>query len=121
MNYRSVMLFGPARLVDDTDEATMALDAIVDHILPGRSGELRRPTSKEVAGTTVIAIPIDVASAKVRTGGPLDDADDLESQAWAGVVPIRLVAGAPVPSDDLAPGIAVPPSVVALAARLDNG
>lgn len=118
MNYRSVMLFGPARLVDDTDEATQALDAIVDHMLPGRSGEIRRPTAKEVAATTVIALPIDVASAKVRTGGPLDDADDVAAGGWAGVVPIRLVAGTPVPSDDCGAGVGVPPSVTELARRL---
>lgn len=118
MNYRSVMLFGPARLVDDGDEATQALDAIVDHILPGRSGEIRRPTAKEVAATTVIALPIDVASAKVRTGGPLDDADDVAAGGWAGVVPIRLVADAPIPSDDLAAGVAAPPSVIEIVRRL---
>ncbi len=114
MNYRSAMLFGPARLVDDADEATQALDAIVDHILPGRSGEIRRPTAKEVAATTVIALPIDIASAKVRTGGPLDDADEVAAGGWAGVVPIRLVAGTPQPSDDLGLGVQVPPSVVEL-------
>ncbi len=118
MNYRSVMLFGAARLVDDTDEARRALDAIVDHMLPGRSGELRRPTDKEVAATTVIALAIDVASAKVRTGGPLDDADDVAAGGWAGVVPIRMVADAPLPADDLGEGIAVPPSVVELVRRL---
>lgn len=118
MNYRSVMLFGPARLVDDLDEATRALDAIVDHILPGRSREIRRPTAKEVAATTVIALAIDVASAKVRTGGPLDDADDVAVGGWAGVVPIRLAAGAPIPAGDLRDGVAVPPSVVEIVRRL---
>jgi nitroimidazol reductase NimA-like FMN-containing flavoprotein (pyridoxamine 5'-phosphate oxidase superfamily) len=118
MNYRSVMLFGPARLVDDIDEATRALDAVVDHILPGRSGEIRRPTAKEVAATTVIALPIDAASAKVRTGGPLDDADDVAAGGWAGVVPIRLVADAPIPADDLGDDVAVPPSVVEIVRRL---
>lgn len=118
MNYRSVMLFGPARLVTDHDEAVRALDAVVDHILPGRSTELRRPTDKEVAATTVVALPIDIASAKVRTGGPLDDADDVAAGGWAGVVPIRLAAGAPLPADDLSPEAQVPRSVVELIRRL---
>ena len=111
MNYRSVMLFGAARLVDDADEKSRALDAIVEHVLPGRSAEIRRPTDKELAATKVIALPIDLASAKVRTGDPEDDPADLSGDAWAGVIPMRVVADDPVPAANLADGITVPPSV----------
>ena len=111
MNYRSVMLFGTARLVDDTVEKSRALDAIVEHVLPGRSAEIRLPTDKELAATKVIALPIDLASAKVRTGDPDDDPADLAGDAWAGVIPLRVTADDPVPAANLADGIAVPPSV----------
>jgi hypothetical protein len=118
MNYRSVMLFGAGRLVDDADEKALALDAIVDHVLPGRSAELRRPTDTEVAATKVIALPIDLAPAKVRTGDPEDDPTDLDGDAWAGVLPLRVVADDPVAAANLADGIAVPRSVRDRAASL---
>jgi uncharacterized protein len=111
MNYRSVMIFGPARLVTDADEILLALDAIVDHVLPGRSAEIRRPTAKELAATKVIALPIDVASSKVRTGPPNDDPDDLDSLVWAGTVPLQIVAAPPVPAPNLPAGVRVPQSV----------
>jgi nitroimidazol reductase NimA-like FMN-containing flavoprotein (pyridoxamine 5'-phosphate oxidase superfamily) len=113
MNYRSVMIFGRARLVDDPDEAMRALDAIVDHVLPGRPVEIRRPTPKEIAATKVIALPLDEASAKVRIGDPKDDPADVDTDVWAGTVPLRLVAGAPVPAANLAAHVPVPPSVIA--------
>lgn len=119
MNYRSVMIFGSARLVDDPAEAMVALDAIVDHVLPGRSAEIRRPTAKELAATKVIAMPIGEASAKVRTGDPNDDPTDLASDAWAGTIPLRLVAGEPVPAVNLPGDIPTPPS--AQAARRQIG
>ena len=111
MNYRSVMVFGPARMVTDADETLLALDEIVDHVLPGRSAEIRRPTAKELAATKVIALPIDVASAKVRTGPPNDDPDDFDSSVWAGIVPVQIVAAPPVPAPNLPAGVRVPPSV----------
>lgn len=111
MNYRSVMVFGPARLVTDAEERLLALDAIVDHVLPGRSAEIRRPTAKELAATKVIALPIDIASTKVRTGPPNDDPDDLHSSVWAGIVPLQIVAASPVPAPNLPAGVPVPPSV----------
>jgi nitroimidazol reductase NimA-like FMN-containing flavoprotein (pyridoxamine 5'-phosphate oxidase superfamily) len=114
MNYRSVMVFGRARLVVEPDEAELALDAIVDHVLPGRSAEIRRPTHRELAATKVIALPIDAASAKVRTGHPNDDPADLDSPVWAGTVPLQIVAGAPLPAPNVPEGVGVPASVRAL-------
>lgn len=112
MNYRSVMVFGKARLVSDADENLKALDAIVNHVLPGRSAEVRRPTSKEVAATKVIALALDQASAKVREGDPNDDPSDLDSAVWAGTIPMRLVADEPIPAQNLAANIQVPMSVL---------
>jgi hypothetical protein len=114
MNYRSVMVFGRARLVVEPDEAMLALDAIVDHVLPGRSAEIRRPTRRELAATKVVALPIDAASAKVRTGHPYDDRADLDSSVWAGTVPLQIVAGAPLPAPNVPEGVGVPASVRAL-------
>ena len=111
MNYRSVMVFGRARLVDDPDEVRTALDAIVEHVAPGRSLEVREPTSLEIKATKVIALSLETASAKVRTGDPEDDPDDLGSDVWAGVVPISTQVGDPVPAANLAPGLPVPASV----------
>lgn len=118
MNYRSVMIFGNARLVDDPTEVGRALDAIVDHVLPGRSAEVRRPTTKELAATKVLALPIDQASAKIRTGDPNDDPADITSDTWAGTIPLEVVAGAPIPAGDLPAGIPVPPSVRSVLRRL---
>ncbi len=111
MNYRSVMIFGRARLVEEPDEIRAALDAIVEHIAPGRSGEVREPTPTEIRATKVISLPIDEASAKIRLGDPTDDPADLDSQAWAGVVPLEMHAGAPIPAANLSSIMAVPPSV----------
>jgi nitroimidazol reductase NimA-like FMN-containing flavoprotein (pyridoxamine 5'-phosphate oxidase superfamily) len=111
MNYRSVVVLGQPRLVDDPAEKIRALDVIVDHVIPGRTKELRAHTDLELRQTTVLALPITEASAKARTGGPGDDPADLDGDAWAGVLPLRLVPGDPIPADDLRPGIPVPPSV----------
>ncbi len=111
MNYRSVVVFGEPRVVDDPVEKERALAAITDHVLPGRWDESRPMTDAEVRGTLVVAVPLDEASAKVRTGPPEDDEADRELSIWAGVVPLVLVAGAPVPTPDLIGGADVPPSV----------
>ena len=95
MNYRSVMLFGQATAVTDPAEKTTALLAIVDHMQAGRSAETRSPTASELRATLVVRLVIDEGSAKVRTGGPIDDPEDSELPYWAGVVPITLVRGAP--------------------------
>ncbi|MEA3078341.1 MAG: uncharacterized protein QOF60_3249 [Actinomycetota bacterium] len=97
MNYRSVMLFGSAELVTDGDEKLSALLAIVDHMEPGRSAACRPPTESELRSTLVVRFPIDEGSAKVRTGGPIDDAEDVALPHWAGVIPLALVRGEPVP------------------------
>jgi uncharacterized protein len=110
-NYRSAMLLGRARLVAERDEQLAALEAIVEHIVPGRWAEARQPTENELKATTVLALPIEEASAKVRTGGPVDDEPDYELPVWAGVLPLVSETRAPLPDPRLAPGIAVPHSV----------
>lgn len=94
MNYRSVVAFGRARVLEG-DEKARALDAFVDHVVPGRSAEARRADERELAATLVVAVPLDEASAKVRTGPPHDDDTDLALDVWAGVVPVSLVRGSP--------------------------
>jgi hypothetical protein len=108
MNYRAVMLFGTAVAVTDPDEADRALRAIVEHVIPGRLPDVRPPSREEVAGTLVLRFPIEEASAKIRSGGPLDDEADYALETWAGVVPLRLVAGAPEADERLAPGAKLP-------------
>ncbi len=108
INYRSVMIFGPARLVDDPAEKSEALRIISEHLIPGRWEDVRPPSEKETAATTVIAIELNEVSAKVRTGNPVDDEEDLKVPAWAGVLPLELLPGKPV-DDGLVPeGIPVP-------------
>lgn len=112
LNYRSVVVFGTTRAVVDQDERATAFKAITEHVLPGRWDEGRQPNVKEDKGTKLLAITISEASAKVRTGPPGDDDEDLDSGIWAGVIPIALVAGQPIPAPDLDAGIEVPPSVI---------
>jgi uncharacterized protein len=100
MNYRSAVVMGPGRLVDDDAELVHALDLIVDHVVPGRSATLRPHTRKELAATVVIAVPLAEASVKARSGGPSDDADDLAAGVWAGVVPLSVTAGAIEPDGE---------------------
>jgi uncharacterized protein len=107
-NYRSVMLLGTARLVRETAEKRAALEAIVEHIVPGRWPDVRAPTDKEMKATSVLAMAIDEASAKVRSGGPVDDEEDYALDTWAGVIPLQGGAGAPIADERLAAGIALP-------------
>jgi hypothetical protein len=107
-NYRSVVLIGGATLVDDLDEKRAALQAVVEHIVPGRWADIRAPNENELKATSVLAIPIDEASAKVRSGGPLDDEEDYALSAWAGVIPLVSQARAPEPDGRLRAGIAPP-------------
>jgi hypothetical protein len=97
VNYRSAVLLGTATVVDDSEEKVRALDAIVEHAVPGRAAEARPGNDKEVRGTLVLRLPISEASAKVRAGGPIDDAEDLGLAVWAGVLPLGLLVGAPEP------------------------
>lgn len=117
MNYRSVVLVGEARVVTDPAEKVAALDAIVDHVVAGRSRQLRAHTDVELRTTTVLALPISEGSAKVRTGGPVDDEADYASDVWAGVLPLRLVAGEPLDDDRLMPGVRPPENVTGWPAR----
>jgi uncharacterized protein len=107
-NYRSVMLLGTARLLQDPAEKLAAFEAIVEHIVPGRFSDVRAPTEKELTATAVLALPIAEASAKIRVGPPLDDERDYELEAWAGVIPLRTAAMAPEPDPRLRAGIALP-------------
>jgi nitroimidazol reductase NimA-like FMN-containing flavoprotein (pyridoxamine 5'-phosphate oxidase superfamily) len=95
MNYRSVVVYGTATKVDDPAEKVAALEAIVEHVVAGRGDGCRAPDAKEVTGTLVLRLPLDEASAKVRTGPPVDDEADMGLDVWAGVVPMRLVPGEP--------------------------
>jgi len=108
MNYRSAILYGRAREVIDPEELLTAARAITRHVLPGREDEARMPTSEEFRQTILFAIAIDEASAKVRTGPPKDDEEDLGLPLWAGVLPLVTRAGKPEASPDLLEGIAVP-------------
>jgi uncharacterized protein len=109
LEYRSVVVVGDARLVEDRGEKLRALAALLDHVAPGRSVDSRPPNVRELAATAVLALDLIEVSAKVRAGGPLDDAQDTGLPHWAGVVPITLTAGTPVPADDLDPAVPVPP------------
>jgi uncharacterized protein len=102
LNYRSVVVYGRAARVDDPAEKEAALTAIVEHVLAGRTEGCRPPDEKELKGTLVLRLPLDEASAKVRTGAPIDDDADLDLPVWAGVVPIRQVAGEPEPDRGVA-------------------
>jgi hypothetical protein len=108
LNYRSVVVFGCAREVTDAEEKIAALRALVEQVVPGRWSDVRRPSLKEFHGTTVLALPLDEASAKLRTGGPLDEEDDYALPVWAGVLPLRLVSDAPIPDPRLLPGVPLP-------------
>lgn len=114
MNYRSVVVHGIAHQVTDKDEKRAALDALVDHVLPGRAADSRPADTKELAATAVLRLDLNEVSAKARTGGPNDDPEDQDLPYWAGVVPVGPVHGTPVPADDLAPGIELPEYLRAL-------
>ncbi|MFD0270590.1 pyridoxamine 5'-phosphate oxidase family protein [Streptomyces sp. NPDC127106] len=114
MNYRSVIVHGTAHQVTDEDERRTALDALVDHVVPGRSADCRPANARELAATAVIRLDLAEVSAKLRTGGPNDDPEDLDLPYWSGVVPVAPAYGTPVPADGLAPGIAAPDYLAAL-------
>lgn len=100
MNYRSAVVIGAARLVDDPTERARALDLLVDHMIPGRSATLRPSTRKELAATAVIAVPLAEASMKVRSGGPIDEPADVEAGVWGGHIPLRSTSSGPVSGPD---------------------
>ena len=108
MNYRSVVVLGTATLVDDPAEKLEALHRLSEHILPGRWSESRQPNDRELKATFALRLPINEFSAKVRQGPPIDDEDDYSFRTWAGVVPLRVAAGAPIPDDRCGPDVSVP-------------
>ncbi len=103
INYRSVVVLGIARLVLDRDEKIDALRRFTNHIVPGRWEEARQPTDQELKATSVLVLPLEEVSAKVRTGPPIDDEEDHAIPIWAGVVPVRMVAGEPTPDERISP------------------
>ncbi len=107
MNYRSVMIFGTAHVVEG-DEKVAALNDLVEHVCRGRSAEVRAPNAIELRQTLVLSLPIDEASAKIRTGPPVDYDEDYTMDVWAGVLPMRLVPGAPIPDERLPDSVPVP-------------
>lgn len=109
MNYRSVVVLGRARLVTDPEEKRAALEAIVEHVVPGRSHEVRAPSEVELLATSVLRLDLVEVSAKVRTGPPVDDPEDMDRPCWAGEIPLRLVAQAPVGDPQLRAGVEPPP------------
>jgi uncharacterized protein len=112
MNYRSVVVLGTALPLTDPDEKLAALEAFTEKLLPGRWLEARTPTRKELKATSVLRMPLDEASAKIRTGGPEDgDSPDAELDVWAGHLPLVVTALEPVPDEALRPGIALPPGL----------
>lgn len=120
MHYRSVVLYGTARELEDRDERLAALRTISEHLVPGRWSEARAPNEKELAATSVLALSIDEASAKVSAGPPADDDEDYALPIWAGVVPLAERAGEPIADARLADGIPVPASAAAFR-RARNG
>ena len=113
MNYRSVVVFGTPREVTDPDEMDRAQRILVEHVVPGRTADARMPNAKELKETAIFAIELDEASAKVRSGGPGDPTEDQELPVWAGVLPLRLIPGAPEVDEHVPPGVVTPDYVTA--------
>lgn len=116
MNYRSVMVFGRAKVIDDREEKLQALFALSEHMIRGRWQDVREPSEEELRQTTVLTLPIEEGSAKIRTGPPLDDEEDYSLDVWAGVVPLKVVAEKPI-SDPRLPAQTAIPEYAALYSR----
>ncbi len=112
INYRSVVVLGRAELVEDSDEKNRALEAFTEHVIPGRWPEIRWPSELELKATSVLKLPIEEASAKIRTGGPKDDLEDYAMDIWAGVLPLRLEKSDPVSDELLSDTTPVPEHVL---------
>ncbi len=108
INYRSVVVFGRALVIEDATEKGEALRAFSDHVIPGRWEDVREPNDQELSATTVLALALEEVSAKVRTGPPLDDEEDYNLPVWAGVIPLSLTAADPIPDPVLHPNIPLP-------------
>lgn len=111
MNYRSVVVLGTAQEVVDTAEKQRVFTALVNHVVPGRATEVRTPNEQELKATAVLCLPITEASAKARTGPPIDDEEDYSLSCWAGLLPLELRPQTPVPDARLAPGTPIPTGV----------
>jgi uncharacterized protein len=121
MNYRSAVVFGTARLVTDDAAKLAGLRAVTEQLVPGRWAQARPPNRKELAATAVLALPLDEASVKVRTGPAKDEPEDYQLDFWAGVVPAALSFGPAVPDAALRPGLDIPDHISALARRASGG
>jgi nitroimidazol reductase NimA-like FMN-containing flavoprotein (pyridoxamine 5'-phosphate oxidase superfamily) len=108
MNYRSLMVFGSARLISDEEEKKRGFDILVEHLLPGRLADLRESTRKELNATTLLALPLKTFSIKTSDGPPDDAKKDLDTPIWAGVIPLELKAGEPEPAPDMVANISLP-------------
>ncbi len=119
INYRSVVVLGTARAVEDPSEKLAALEALTHQLVPGRWADTRPPTPTELKATTILALPIDEASAKIRDGGPGNAEEDREAWAgtWTGVLPITQVVGTPEPADDLPDGVPLPDALARYGGR----
>jgi len=112
MNYRSVVAFGTARRILGEAEKRLALDVLVEHLVPGRTQDARRPNDAELKGTEMLEMPMEEASAKVRTGPPKDEPEDMEMDIWAGVIPLVQQAATALPDPEMPPGREAPDYVV---------
>jgi len=113
MNYRSVVAFGRAAMIEEPAAKVLALRALSDHMIPGRWDDVREPSEREIQLTTVLSLPLNEVSAKVRTGPPIDDEEDYSLPVWAGVIPLKLVADMPVDDARLPANAKVPNYAVA--------
>lgn len=111
LNYRAVMAFGTAAIVDDPAEKEAGLNAFIERLYPGRTRLMRGITRQELKATMLIGMAIDTASAKIRSGGPLDLEADFDAACWAGTIPVAQCTGAPIPGPNLRPGIAAAPEI----------
>ena len=119
INYRSVVILGAATMVEAAEEKLTALRAFTEHVIPGRWNEVREPNELELKGTSVLAVPLEEVSAKVRTGPPKDDEKDMAIPVWAGELPLRIMAGSPVDDPLLSAGFS-PPAYVTQYSRTTN-
>lgn len=110
VNYRSVIVLGQATAIEATSEKMAAIEAFTERLIPGRSDEVRPPTAKELKAIQVFALPLSEASAKIRSGPPVDDEEDYALDAWAGVIPLQTLAGEPVDDPRLAESVALSPA-----------
>jgi uncharacterized protein len=120
INYRSVVILGAATLVEAAEEKKMALRAFTEHVVPGRWDDVREPNEQELKGTSVLALPLIEVSAKVRSGPPKDDDEDMNSSVWAGELPLLIAAGAPIDDPQLSAEIRPPAYLTRYSRKLDQ-